>query len=214
MSIWLKVVLTAGLAVTFSARQGLGWAQSSSPSDSASDNPPQAADSSSQSSPAPNLDPPRSDRVQARDLGPAQGDSSSKDTEIDLSPPTNDVKEHPNSSSSVSDAEAGITPGGVGEFHTWNPHQAAKELEVGDFYYKRGNYKAAEERYREALKYKDNDAVATFRLAQSLEKLGLTDDACAEYDSYLKILPQGSEAKQAQKALERLKAKGAGSGPQ
>ena len=77
---------------------------------------------------------------------------------------------------------------------------------MGDFYFKRKNYRAAEERYREALRYKENDAVATIRLAVSLEKLGMLDDARNEYESYLKILPHGPEAEQAQKAIDRLKA--------
>ena len=110
----------------------------------------------------------------------------------------------------MSEAEAGIPSNGVSEFHSWDPHKAAKSVEVGDFYFRRRNYKAAEERYREALTYKANDAVATFRLAEALEKLGVLDDARAEYESYLKILPHGPELQQAQKAIDRLKAEEAG----
>ena len=170
-------------------------------------------DPSSQRSPAkdpskkqaPNLDPPRSDRVQVDDLGPAAGDSSSKDTQVDLSPPADDAKVHPQSSTAVAAAEAEAM-GGITELKSWDPHKAAKDVEVGDFYFKRKNYRAAEERYREALRYKDNDAVATIRLAESLEKLGIWDDARAEYESYLKILPHGPQASEAQKAIDRLKA--------
>ena len=42
----------------------------------------------------------------------------------------------------------------MSEFHPWNPHKAAKDIEVGDYYFKRKNYRAAEDRYREALFYK------------------------------------------------------------
>ncbi len=151
--------------------------------------------------------PPRSDRVNVDDLGKGVGESSSKDTQVDLSPPVDDAKAHPKSSTAVAEAEAEVlSSGGVSEFHTWDPHKAAKSVEVGDFYFKRKNYRAAEERYREALRYKDNDAVATIRLAESLEKLGILDDARAEYESYLKILPHGPQSSQAQKAIERLKA--------
>ena len=76
---------------------------------------------------------------------------------------------------------------------------------MGDFYFKRKNYRAAENRYREALFYKDNDAVATFRLAQCLEKMDLPDQARQEYESYLKILPHGPQAEAARKAIDRLK---------
>ena len=157
--------------------------------------------------PAPNLTPPRSDRVDAGALGDEIGESSSKDTQIDLSPPENDARTHPQSSEAVADAEAVATSGtSVGEFHPWDPHKAAKSVEVGDFYFKRKNYRAAEDRYREALYYKDNDAIATFRLAVCLEKLERPDDARAEYESYLRILPHGPMGDEAQKSIDRLKA--------
>jgi Flp pilus assembly protein TadD len=145
--------------------------------------------------------------VQVEDLGPGVGESSSKDRQVDLSVPDDDAKAHPKSSEAVANAEAEtLSGGGITEFHTWDPHKAAKDVEVGDFYFKRKNYHAAEERYREALRYKDNDAVATIRLAVCLEKLGILDDARAEYESYLKILPHGPQAGDAEKAIERLKA--------
>jgi tetratricopeptide (TPR) repeat protein len=161
---------------------------------------PEASTPSPAKPKAPNLMPPRSDRVQADDLGNGNGESSSKDTQIDLDAPVDDAKAHPQSSAADADASGGIT-----EFHTWDPHKAAKSVEVGDFYFKRKNYRAAEDRYREALRYKDNDAIATIRLAVSMEKLGELDDARAEYESYLRILPHGPQAGEAQKAIERLK---------
>ena len=154
---------------------------------------------------APGMEPPRSDRVRVDDLDSGVGESSSKDTLIDLSPPVNDDKVHPQSSAAVANAEGEGAGGGITELHSWDPHKAAKSVEVGDFYFKRKNYRAAEDRYREALRYKGNDAVATIRLAVCLEKLGILDDARAEYESYLKILPHGPQAAEAQKAIERLK---------
>jgi len=96
--------------------------------------------------------------------------------------------------------------GDVAEFHPWDPHKAAKDVEIGDFYFKRKNYRAAEDRYREALYYKNNDAMATYRLAVCLEKLGLPNDARTVYENYLKILPHGPEAPEAEKAIARLSA--------
>jgi tetratricopeptide (TPR) repeat protein len=163
----------------------------------------------------PNLAPPRSDRVQVDDLGPGVGESSSKDTQLDLSPPADDAKVHPQSSAAVAAAEAeALSPGGITELHSWDPHKAAKSVEVGDFYFRRKNYHAAEDRYREALRYKDNDAIATIRLAVCLEKLGVWDDARAEYESYLKILPHGPQAAEAQRAIDRLKAQMGAKQPQ
>jgi tetratricopeptide (TPR) repeat protein len=159
------------------------------------------------SSTASHLAPPRSDRVWVDELGSAKGESSSKDTQVDLSPPADDSKLHPESSTAVANAEAeALSPGGINELHAWDPHRAAKDVEVGDFYFKRKNYRAAEERYRDALRFKDNDAVATIRLAVCLEKLAIFDDARSEYESYLRILPHGPQASEAQKAIDRLKA--------
>ena len=183
------------------------WAQSS--------NSPSSAPSSSQTSssarkssvpqPNPKLEPPRSDSVNIRDVDDAgPGESSSKETQIDLSPPAEDLKAHPKNSEKATDS-AGGDGGDVAEFHAWDPHHAAKDIEVGDFYFKRKNYVAAESRYREALYYKDNDAVATYRLAVCLEKLQRPDEAREQYENYLKILPHGPQEDDVKKALDRLK---------
>ena len=103
--------------------------------------------------------------------------------------------------------ESGNAGGDVREFHPWDPHKAAKDIEIGDYYFKRKNYRAAEDRYREALLYKQNDALATFQLAVCLDKMDRSNEAVREYENYLKILPNGPQAEKAQKAIERLKSK-------
>ncbi len=146
-----------------------------------------------------NQPPPRSDRDREA------GESSSRDNRIDLSPPPNDAKDHPNSA--VPEADAGEdSSSDVQEFHTYDPHRALKDIEVGDFYFKKKNYRAALDRYREALFYKPNDALANFRMAQSLEKLNQSDEAVEHYQEYLKVLPNGPLSEEAKKALEKLKA--------
>jgi tetratricopeptide (TPR) repeat protein len=202
MSRLLLVLLLAG---------SLGaWAQNSSAPANSSPSNSQAPDSGSPPAkpvkpPVPNLTPPRSDRVNAADLNDEPGESSSKDTQIDLSAPADDAKAHPQSADILVDETAASGSGDVAEFRQWNPHKAAKDVEVGDFYFKRKNYRAAQDRYREALLYKDNDAGATIRLAECLEKLEQPDDARKEYEIYLKILPHGPQAEEATKALDRLK---------
>ncbi len=217
----LRLSSPFALGVTLGLSLGL-WAQQSSLPENPSPQSPPANGSSDASSPRrsqtssgtetespatskkpSDLTPPRSDRVQRDDLGDDIGESSSKDTQVDLSPPADDAKKHPNSSSAIAAAEAEAS--GVAEFHPWDPHKAAKDVEVGDFYFKRKNYRAAEDRYREALLYKDNDALATFRLGECLEKLGQPGAARDHYESYLKILPHGPFAEEARKSVERLK---------
>jgi tetratricopeptide (TPR) repeat protein len=135
--------------------------------------------------------PPRSDNVPA-------DESSSKQTAIDVSPPANDAKAHP---------EAILANGDVDEFTPYNPMKAMKDVEVGDFYYKRENYSAAVSRYREALEYKPHDAEATFKLAEALTKTEDFVGAKENYEAYLKILPNGPYAKKAKEALAKLKDK-------
>src|SRR5215467_8379638 len=188
MRIWFLIVLACAVA----------RAQSTTPAKSQSNDPSSYSNqaSSNQSSPhKPNLAPPRSDGVNVNSMPIGPGQSSSKSDPVDLSPPTDDAKTHPQSSDVLTDEGSGSTE----EVLPWDPHKAAKDVEVGDYYFKRKNYRAAEDRYREALRYKDNDAIATYRLAVCLEKMDRPDDARAEYESYLKILPSGPEAADAKR---------------
>lgn len=133
-------------------------------------------------------------------------ESSSRDTRIDTSPPKDDAKNHPNSKAAVADLDVADNPdtSGVQEFRPWNPLKSMKDIEVGDYYFKHKNYKAALDRYKEAIYYKDNDAVASFRLAVCEEKLGDKAEARKYYEQYLKILPEGPFAKDAHASLDRL----------
>jgi tetratricopeptide (TPR) repeat protein len=135
--------------------------------------------------------PPRSDQA-----GPDE--SSSKETQIDVSPPAGDLKDHPGADLDTGDSE----------FSPWEPLKAMKSIEVGDYYFKVENYSAAISRYREALEYKPRDAEATYKLAAALEKSGDLKGAMQDYQEYLKILPHGPYADKTHKAIDRLKQKG------
>jgi tetratricopeptide (TPR) repeat protein len=147
------------------------------------------------SAPAPKnnaASPPRSDNVPV-------GESSSKQTQIDVEPPSNDAKSHPESGLDASSD--------VDEFSPYNPMKAMKSVEVGDWYYKQENYKAAISRYREALDFKPHDGEATYKLAVVLNRTGDLAGATENYEDYLKILPNGPYAKKAREALDKLKEK-------
>lgn len=147
---------------------------------------------------------PDPDKTKDRDREAAE--SSSRDTPVDLTPPKDDAKSHPYSKAAVADLEEEEKAENqdVQEFRPWNPMKAMKDVEVGDFYFKRKNYRAALDRYKEALYYKDNDAIASLRLAQCQEKLGDKVESKKYYEQYLKILPEGEFAKEAHAGLERL----------
>ena len=159
------------------------------------DSPPVEQLPADKSSPPPKDNakvPPRSDNVPV-------GESSSTQTRIDVDPPANDTKAHP---------ESGLgSESEVDEFTPYNPMKALKAVEVGDWYYKQENYKAAISRYREALEFKPHDAEATFKLAEVLNKTGDLAGAATNYEDYLKTLPNGPHAKKAKEALEKVKQK-------
>jgi len=128
------------------------------------------------------------------ETGAGPNDSSSRSTMVDISPPPGDRP----------DDESASDNSGVNEMKPWNPHRAAKDIEVGDYYFKEKNYVGAEARYRDALEYKPNDAVATYKMAVILEKTNRICQARKYYESYLKILPSGPYAKDSRQALDKL----------
>jgi TolA-binding protein len=129
--------------------------------------------------------------------------SSSKDTQGDLAPPANDAS-HPGADVPVT--LPADSNGDVTEMKPWNPHEADKDVEVGTFYFKRGNYRAAEVRFRDALQWDRKDAEANYRLAEVLDKQGKKQEAAIYYEAYLKILPSGQFAGESRKALSRIDA--------
>jgi tetratricopeptide (TPR) repeat protein len=122
--------------------------------------------------------------------------SSSRETIIDLSPPKNDAEAHPDSE----------VPDDVHEMRPYNPHKAAKHIEVGDYYFKQQNYRAALSRYEEALTLKANDPLATYKIALTLEKLDQSEKAYGRYAEYLHLVPDGPNAGDARTAMQRLQA--------
>jgi tetratricopeptide (TPR) repeat protein len=137
------------------------------------------------------------------------GESSSRADRVDLNPPKDDEKNHPSSKAAVAgldipDGAESTDTSGIQEFHPWNPLKSSKDVQIGDFYSRRKNYKAALDRYKEALYYKEGDAVATFKIGECEEKLGNKAEAKKYFAQYLKILPDGPSAKDARASLERL----------
>lgn len=79
-----------------------------------------------------------------------------------------------------------------------------KDMEIGDFYFKRQNFRAAGSRYSDALERKPNDPEATFRFAASLEKSNDIEHARIAYQAYLMLRPDGPHAVEAKNALRRF----------
>jgi Tfp pilus assembly protein PilF len=80
-----------------------------------------------------------------------------------------------------------------------------EDINVAKFYLNRGNFMAAYMRSKDAVKTEPDYAPTHFSLAQAAEKMKKVDEAKAEYNAYLKLAPDGDDAKAAHKALEELK---------
>ena len=85
--------------------------------------------------------------------------------------------------------------------YTFNPLEAQRDLRIGNYYFKKGNYKAAVSRYREATRWNPNYAVAYLRLGEGEEKLRDKQAASEAYAKYLELAPDSKEAESVKKKL-------------
>jgi tetratricopeptide (TPR) repeat protein len=91
------------------------------------------------------------------------------------------------------------------EIFTRDPVAAEKNLEVGDFYFKRKNFKAAEARYRRAIKYNTEWPKAYEKLIQVYERQGDFDSAIEVCYEFVDANPSSKKAKDFEKRATRFK---------
>ena len=89
--------------------------------------------------------------------------------------------------------------------YSFNPLQAKKDIEVGNEYAKKHNFRAAANRYTSATKYNDGDAEAWLKLGETEEKLKDKQAARDAYQKYLDIASDSKNASEIRKRLEKLK---------
>lgn len=94
-------------------------------------------------------------------------------------------------------------PGQVARVYTFNPLQAKKEITAGDFYKKRGNYKAAASRYFEATQWDDGSADAFYKLGEAQEKLQQYPEAKEAFTKFASLTPDKKEAANIQKRIAK-----------
>jgi tetratricopeptide (TPR) repeat protein len=91
------------------------------------------------------------------------------------------------------------------EEYSFNPLQAEKDLRVGNYYFKKGSYRAAALRFRRATKWNDGFAEAWLRLGEAEEKQKDAQAAKEAYAKYLDLSPDAKNAAEIRKKLEKLK---------
>jgi hypothetical protein len=79
-----------------------------------------------------------------------------------------------------------------------------EDLSVAKFYLNDENFAGAYLRAKDAVQVQPEYSATHFVLAQILQKMKKKDEAIAEYQTYLKLDPDGEKAKAAKKALDEL----------
>lgn len=87
--------------------------------------------------------------------------------------------------------------------YSFNPLQASKEIQIGNFYFKKGSYRAATQRFREATRWNSGDAEAWLRLGEAYEKLKDSKAAKDAYGKYLQLAPEARNASQIWKKIKK-----------
>ncbi|HWR53868.1 MAG TPA: tetratricopeptide repeat protein [Bryobacteraceae bacterium] len=80
--------------------------------------------------------------------------------------------------------------------YAFNPLQAEKEVKVGEFYAKKGSWKAASLRFREATRWNPGLVQAWLRLGDAEEKLKNRAEARKAWATALQLEPNHERAKE------------------
>jgi tetratricopeptide (TPR) repeat protein len=129
----------------------------------------------------------------------SQGESSS--TAPKSLPPGAPDSSHPKSSSKKpKDTPTNSAP----DQPTWDPLRAEKDLEVGQFYLKKGDLDAAIDRFQDAAAAKPGFAIPYRYLGEAQEKRGDKREALKSYRRYLDLYPHAEDAKKIQRKIDKL----------
>jgi tetratricopeptide (TPR) repeat protein len=131
---------------------------------------------------------------QARAQDPPQ-ESTSKPA----SPPNNDMK--PKSSGKQKKDSATQN---ASDQPSWDPLRAEKDLEVGQYYMKKGDVDAAIDRFQDATTAKPGYAIPFRFLAEAQEKKGLKKQAIKSYQRYLDLYPHAEDGDKVRKKIAKL----------
>jgi tetratricopeptide (TPR) repeat protein len=90
------------------------------------------------------------------------------------------------------------------EVFDFNPLQAAKEIDIGNQYGKRGKLNAAANRYQRATKFDPGSAEAFLRLGEAQEKLHLFAEARAAFTKYFELAKDAKDTKEVEAIKKRM----------
>jgi tetratricopeptide (TPR) repeat protein len=86
----------------------------------------------------------------------------------------------------------------------WDPLRAEKDLEVGQYYMRKGDVDAAIDRFQDATTAKPGYAIPFRFLAEAQEKKGLKKQAIKSYQRYLDLFPHAEDGDKVRKKIDKL----------
>jgi len=87
---------------------------------------------------------------------------------------------------------------------TWDPLRAEKDLEVGQYYMRKGDVDAAIDRFQDATTAKPGYAIPFRFLGEAQEKKGLKKQAIKSYQRYLDLYPHAEDGDKVRKKIDKL----------
>ena len=87
----------------------------------------------------------------------------------------------------------------------WDPLRAEKDLEVGQYYMRKGDVDAAIDRFQDAAAAKPGYAIPFRFLGEAQEKKKLRKQALQSYTRYLELVPHADDADKIRKRVEKLR---------
>jgi tetratricopeptide (TPR) repeat protein len=118
-------------------------------------------------------------------------------------PPKSDATPPAPSPAPASASKAAPAPPTV-EGTTYDPVTAEQDVEVGQFYMRKGDIDAAIGRFQDAIRLRSNFAKPRLLAAEAYEKQGDKRDAVKYYKEYLQVFPHAPDAKKVQGKIEKL----------
>ena len=88
--------------------------------------------------------------------------------------------------------------------YSFNPLEASRNIVAGNFYFKKGNYRAASRRYLEASKWDPTSAEALLKLGEADEKMRDFPAARQAYEKYLTVASDAKDLDTVKKKIAAL----------
>ncbi|HXO88847.1 MAG TPA: tetratricopeptide repeat protein [Candidatus Acidoferrales bacterium] len=131
---------------------------------------------------------------------PPAGNSSGESSSSPNGPPA------PPADSSSGESSSSSTPKAppASDLTTYDPVTAEEDVEVGQFYVRKGDIDAAIGRFQDAIRLRSNFAKPRLLAAEAYEKKGDKVDAVKYYKEYLQVFPKAPDAKKIQSRIEKL----------